>query len=79
MNFLQDVINEEMSKKRKVMEAVEKHGGSDKKQKYVSRAELERIRQEEYKRKEKERQEKEREVRSACYKNNVYCMLIVQF
>jgi pre-mRNA-splicing factor 18 len=53
-----------MSKKRKVMEAVEKHGGSDKKAKYVSRAELERIREEEYKRKEKERQEKEREVRS---------------
>jgi pre-mRNA-splicing factor 18 len=62
MNFLQDVIKEEMSKKRKVMESLEKSGGSDKKAKYVSRAELERIREEEYRRKEKERQEKEREV-----------------
>jgi pre-mRNA-splicing factor 18 len=62
MNFLQDVIKEEISKKRKVLDAVEKSGGSDKKVKYVNRAELERIREEEYLRKEKERQEKEREV-----------------
>ena len=62
MNFLQDVINEEKNKKRKVMEAVEKSGGADKKAKYISRAEIERIREEEYKQKERERREKEREV-----------------
>lgn len=62
MNFLQDVIKEEMSKKRKMMEVLEKSGGVDKKAKYVSRAELERIREEEYRQKEKERQEKERQV-----------------
>lgn len=62
MDFLKDVIKEEQSKKRKILDAVEKHGGSDKKTKYVSRAELERIREEEYRQKEKERQEKERQV-----------------
>lgn len=62
MNFLQDVINEEKAKKRKVLDAVGKQEGSDKKAKYISRAELERIREEEYKRKEREREEKERQV-----------------
>jgi hypothetical protein len=62
MDFLKDVIKEEQSKKRKILDAVEKHNGSDKKTKYVSRAELERIREEEYRQKEKERQEKERQV-----------------
>ncbi|GAA5805987.1 hypothetical protein HPULCUR_011514 [Helicostylum pulchrum] len=61
MDFLKDVIQEEISKKRKLLEAVEKRGGADKKLKYVSRAELERIREEEYRKKEKEREEKERQ------------------
>ena len=62
MSFLDSIIQEEVSKKRKVLDAVNKESGSDKKLKYVSRAELERIREEDYRRKEKEREEKERQV-----------------
>lgn len=62
MSFLDSIIQEEVSKKRKVLDAVSKESGSDKKLKYVSRAELERIREEEYRRKEQEREEKERQV-----------------
>ncbi|KAK4517919.1 uncharacterized protein ATC70_001268 [Mucor velutinosus] len=61
MSFLDSIIQEEVSKKRKVLDAVSKESGSDKKLKYVSRAELERIREEEYRRKEQEREEKERQ------------------
>jgi hypothetical protein len=69
MDFLKSAIQEEISKKRKVLESIEKKGeGENKKQKYVSRAELERIREEEYKKKEKEREEKERQA-SGLYKS----------
>ncbi|CAO3684187.1 unnamed protein product [Rhizopus stolonifer] len=61
MDFLKSAIQDEINKKRKVLEAAEKNGENNKKQKYVSRAELERIRQEEYQKKEKEREEKERQ------------------
>jgi pre-mRNA-splicing factor 18 len=63
MSFLDSIIQEEVSKKRKVLEAVSSKEGADKKLKYVSRAELERIRQEEYKHKEQERREKEKQVK----------------
>lgn len=63
MSFLDSIIQEEVSKKRKVLEAVSGKEGADKKLKYVSRAEIERIREEEYKRKEQERLEKERQVK----------------
>ncbi|CEI99228.1 hypothetical protein RMCBS344292_13320 [Rhizopus microsporus] len=61
MDFLKSAIQEEISKKRKLLEAAEKKEGENKKQKYVSRAELERIREEEYKKKEEERIKREQE------------------
>jgi pre-mRNA-splicing factor 18 len=64
MDFLKSAIQEEISKKRKLLEAAEKKEGENKKQKYVSRAELERIREEEYKKKEEERIKREQEVRT---------------
>ncbi|KAI9260529.1 Prp18 domain-containing protein [Phascolomyces articulosus] len=59
MDFLKDAINSEISKKRKTINAV--GGDKGQRKKYVSRAELERLREEEYHREEKERQEKEAE------------------
>jgi pre-mRNA-splicing factor 18 len=63
MDFLKSAIQDEISKKRKVMEAASKRDGGEKKSKYISRAELEKIREEEYKQKEKERKQKEEEVK----------------
>lgn len=60
MDALQAAINAEMSKKRKTLETV----SSGQKKKYVSRAELERIREEEYRKQEEERIAKENEVQS---------------
>ncbi|ORZ00174.1 Prp18 domain-domain-containing protein [Syncephalastrum racemosum] len=57
MDALQAAINAEMSKKRKTLETV----SSGQKKKYVSRAELERIREEEYRKQEEERIAKENE------------------
>lgn len=59
MDFLNDAINAEISKKRKTLETA-KNGNA--KKKYVSRAELERMREEEYLRQEAEQQAKELEV-----------------
>ena len=59
MDFLNDAINAEISKKRKTLETA-KNGNA--KKKYVSRAELERMREEEYLRQEAEHQAKELEV-----------------
>lgn len=73
MSFLDSIIQEEVSKKRKILDTVEKDKGADKKLKYVSRAELERIREEEYKRKEQERKEKEREASTSCLILCVFC------
>lgn len=78
MSFLDGFIKEEVSKKRKILEAVGKEGGSDKKLKYVSRAELERLREEEYRRKEKERQEKEREVNQNVFMASSFYLLFPQ-
>ncbi|KAI8384759.1 uncharacterized protein BYT42DRAFT_273357 [Radiomyces spectabilis] len=61
MDFLKSAIEAEISKKRKTLDTVASGSGSDKKKKYVSRAELERLREEEYKRQEAEREAKERE------------------
>ncbi|KAI8647621.1 hypothetical protein BD408DRAFT_102929 [Parasitella parasitica] len=61
MSFLDSIIQEEVSKKRKALEAASKESDPGKKVKYVSRAELERIREEEYRRKEEDREEKERQ------------------
>ncbi|KAJ8651488.1 hypothetical protein O0I10_012953 [Lichtheimia ornata] len=58
MDFLNDAINAEISKKRKTLETA-KNGNA--KKKYVSRAELERMREEEYLRQEAEQQAKELE------------------
>lgn len=60
MDFLQNAISAEISKKRKTIESLA--NGSEKKKKYVSRAELERLREEEYRRQEEERIAKEEEV-----------------
>lgn len=60
MDFLQNAINAEISKKRKTIESLT--NGSEKKKKYVNRAELERIREEEYRKQEEERIRKEEEV-----------------
>lgn len=59
MDFLNDAINAEISKKRKTLETA-KNGNA--KKKYVSRAELERMREEEYLRQEAEQRAKELEV-----------------
>lgn len=75
MGFLDGIIKEEVSKKRKIIEAVGQDSSSDKKLKYVSRAELERLREEEYRRKEKEREEKERQVRATPYFNTISYLL----
>lgn len=77
MDFLKEAIQEEVNKKRKLMEAVEKRGGTDKKLKYVSRAELERIREEEYRQKEKEREEKERQVMCFKYRLNEIILIFL--
>ena len=60
MDFLQDAIKAEISQKRKTINAVAGENGQRKK--YVSRAEMERLREEEYHRQEAERQAKEAEV-----------------
>lgn len=59
MDFLNDAIKAEISKKRKTLETA-KSGNA--KKKYVSRAELERMREEEYLRQEAEQRAKELEV-----------------
>ncbi|KAI9315259.1 Prp18 domain-containing protein [Dichotomocladium elegans] len=57
MDFLSEAINAEISKKRKTLESTAR----DSKKKYISRAELERLREEEYRKQEEERQRKEEE------------------
>ena len=61
MDFLKDAISSEISKKRKTINAIGGDKGGQRK-KYVSRAELERLREEEYHREEELRKAKEEEV-----------------
>ncbi|KAG0174098.1 mRNA splicing protein prp18 [Apophysomyces sp. BC1034] len=58
MDFLKSAIDAEISKKRKVMTMASEKAGN---KKYVSRAELERMREEDYQREEAERVAKEKE------------------
>ncbi|KAI9280859.1 Prp18 domain-containing protein [Umbelopsis sp. AD052] len=63
MDFLQSALKDEIEKKRKTLQAAKANDAVAKNKKYISRAELERLREKEYlKEQEQERKKKEREI-----------------
>jgi pre-mRNA-splicing factor 18 len=61
MDFLQSALKDEIEKKRKALQAAKSNDTAAANKKYISRAELERLREKEYL-EEQERERKKKEV-----------------
>lgn len=77
MDFLKNAIEAEKSQKRKALEASQKEEGSNKK--YISRAELERQREEEYRREHEAFLEQERLVKTILMHCHSILILVFYF
>ncbi|KAG2188589.1 hypothetical protein INT44_001344 [Umbelopsis vinacea] len=74
MDFLQSALKDEIEKKRKTLQAAKSNDAVAKNKKYISRAELERLREKEYLEEQEQERKKKEEQSALKHKSRAVCM-----